>query len=150
MKNLQVSNFSVSKIDRRAIHKIVNAILKKLNLRLASLEINFLDENLMRDINKKYLNHDYNTDIITFTYSKEKVILEGEIFISVDDARANARRYKVLLENEILRLIVHGILHMIGYDDVEAAERKIMKQKENALVRELWNDSLKGIITNDG
>jgi len=150
MKNLMVSNFTKAKIKKRAIHNIVSDLLKRLNLKLENLEINFLEKNTITDINKKYLNHDYSTDIITFTYSKEKLILEGEIFISVDDAKENAKKYNVLLENEILRLVVHGILHMIGYDDVLPNDRKKMKQKENALVREIWKDSLRGIIKYDG
>ncbi len=149
MKNLTVANFTGAKINKIAVHKIIGSIIKKLNLKIKELEINFLGKNLIRDINKKYLNHDYSTDIITFTYSKEKVILEGEIFISVDDAKENARKYGVATENEILRLLIHGILHMIGYDDIKTNDRRIMKQKENALVRELWNDSLRGIIEYD-
>lgn len=149
MKNLSVFNHTKTKLGKRAIHKIVCKLKKELNLTVADLEINFVDKNLIHSINKEYLNHDYSTDIITFNYSKDNSILEGEIFISLDDAEENAKKFKVLFENEITRLVIHGILHMIGYDDIEPAEKRKMKKEENRLLNLIWNDQLKGTIIYD-
>ncbi len=150
MKNLRIFNHTKRKLRKANIHKVVGEITRTLHLKINDLEINFVDEKLIHDINKKYLQHDYSTDIITFNYSEDNSILEGEIFISVDDAQKNAKKFKVLLENEILRLLVHGILHMIGYDDIEPNDRRRMKRVENRLVKELWKDELKGAFFYDG
>ena len=78
----------------------------------------------------KYLQHDYFTDIITFDYC-EKNILSGDLFISVDSVRENAFFYNTEFEDELNRVIVHGLLHLIGYDDHTEEDQKIMREKEN-------------------
>ena len=85
-------------------------------------------------MNAKFLNHYYSTDIITFDYSEDRNGIDAEIFISIDDAESNARKYKVHLKNEITRLIIHGILHLLGYDDQQKKDKIIMKRKENDLL----------------
>ena len=80
------------------------------------------------------MDHYYSTDIITFDYSENKNGIDAEIFISIDDAESNARKYKVHLKNEITRLIIHGILHLLGYDDQQKKDKIIMKRKENDLL----------------
>ena len=76
------------------------------------------------------MNHDYFTDIITFDYC-DKDILSGDLFISVDSVRENAIFFEVDFEEELRRVIVHGLLHLIGYDDHTEEEQKIMREKEN-------------------
>jgi rRNA maturation RNase YbeY len=149
MSSLTISNFTKRKIYKRAIRKVVREIRDILNFEISDLEINFVDSKTIHAINKQYLKHDYTTDIITFNYSGDNVILEGEIFISVNDAEENAKRYKVTLEEELVRLIVHGILHMLGYDDIDERERRRMKRKENELVRKIWRENLRGSIIYD-
>ena len=110
-------------------------ICSDLDLTIDSLEFNFISSESMVDVNKKYLQHNYETDIITFDYSGEKNNLDGEIFISLHDAVVNSKKYKVSVDNELLRLLVHGILHLIGYDDITVAKRRRMKLKEDMLVK---------------
>jgi probable rRNA maturation factor len=149
MKNLSVFNHTRRKLRKRSIHSIVCHLTKILELKVKDLEINFVDEKLIKDINIRYLKHDYSTDIITFNYSQDNSILEGEIFISLDDAQKNAKKFNVPLENEITRLLIHGVLHLIGYDDRETNDKRVMKRKENKLVKIIWNDQLKGTIIYD-
>ena len=78
----------------------------------------------------KFLKHDYYTDIITFDYC-EKDVLSGDLFISIDSVRANAEFFGTTFENELNRVIVHGILHLIGYDDHTEEDQKTMRSKEN-------------------
>ena len=78
----------------------------------------------------KYLQHDYFTDIITFDYC-EGDVLSGDLFISIDSVRENAKTYGTEFEDELNRVIVHGVLHLIGYDDHTAREQKEMRSKEN-------------------
>jgi len=133
IKNLQV--FSPSKsINKLSIHKLVSALKKELDLQINSLVINFVTETEITDLNEKYLGHYYSTDIITFDYSEDKKEIDAEIFISVDDAESNARKYKVHFKNEVTRLIIHGILHLLGYDDQQKKDKIIMKRLENDLL----------------
>ena len=87
-------------------------------------------DNSILDVNMKYLHHDYFTDIITFDYCEGKV-LSGDLFISVDSVRENSIEFGTDFEEELHRVIVHGVLHLIGYDDHTDEDRKVMRQKEN-------------------
>ena len=109
MKNFFIYSEKGIKINKRSLHRIVASLCNELDLKVFSLEINYVSSETMLGINKKYLNHNYNTDIITFDYSNERNNLDGEIFISIDDALENSKKYHVTLNNEILRLVTHGI-----------------------------------------
>ena len=92
----------------------------------------FCSDEYLLGINKEYLNHDYYTDIITFDNSEEKGRLEADIFISIERVRSNANTQKTLFENELHRVIIHGILHLMGYKDKTPEEAIIMREKEDA------------------
>lgn len=95
-------------------------------------EVNYIfaSDDYVLDINKKFLNHDYFTDIITFDDCKDKV-LNGDIYISIDTVCRNSEIYKVSFETELKRVIIHGILHLIGYDDKDDVSQGIMRNKED-------------------
>lgn len=98
--------------------------------RLGAVNIIFCSDNYILDVNMKYLQHDYFTDIITFDYC-EKDILSGDLFISIDSVRENAQFYGTEFADELNRVMVHGLLHLIGYDDHCEADIAVMRQKEN-------------------
>ena len=98
--------------------------------RLGDISIIFCSDNYILDVNMKYLQHDYFTDIITFDYC-EGDRLNGDLFISVDSVRENAQFYGTEFENELNRVIVHGLLHLIGYDDHSKEDIAQMRAKEN-------------------
>ncbi len=98
--------------------------------RLGDVNVIFCSDNYILDINNKYLQHDYFTDIITFDYC-EGDVLSGDLFISVDSVRENSITYGTEFENELNRVIVHGLLHLIGYDDHSKEDQKEMRSKEN-------------------
>ena len=98
--------------------------------RLGDISIIFCSDNYILDVNLKYLQHDYYTDIITFDYC-EGDRLNGDLFISVDSVRENAVFYGVEFADELNRVIVHGLLHLIGYDDHTEDEIAVMRAKEN-------------------
>lgn len=122
-------------LTQKFIKSAITIALEKLNLKLQSLEINFISAAEIHEINKKYLSHDYSTDIITFDYSDEgSNLIEGELFISLDDARANSEEYKVSFASELLRLVFHGILHLNGMDDDTPEKRSEMQKEEDHLL----------------
>jgi rRNA maturation RNase YbeY len=98
--------------------------------RLGAVNIIFCSDNYILDVNMKYLQHDYFTDIITFDYC-EKDILSGDLFISIDSVRETAQFYGTEFVDELNRVMVHGLLHLIGYDDHTEADIAVMRQKEN-------------------
>jgi len=145
LKNLFIYEEKGIRTQKKLFYKIVDLICSELDLNILSLEINFVLSETMQRINKKYLKHNYSTDIITFDYSNERNILDGEIFISIADALQNSKKYRVTLNNEILRLMIHGILHMSGYDDRTIFKRKKMKIVEDLFVHKLKKLS-KGLV----
>ena len=98
--------------------------------RLGAINIIFCSDRYILDVNMKYLQHDYFTDIITFDYC-EKDILSGDLFISIDSVRENALFYGVPFPDELDRVMVHGLLHLIGYDDHTEEEIAQMRAKED-------------------
>ena len=98
--------------------------------RLGQISIIFCSDNYILDINQRYLQHDYFTDIITFDYCEDDR-LSGDLFISVDSVRENAIEYGSSFNDELNRVMVHGILHLIGYDDHTDEDIRQMRSKEN-------------------
>ena len=101
-------------------------------------EINLIitnDRNL-NNINIKYLNTDTYTDIITFNLSEEEDIISGDIYISIDRVEENAKIYDVSTKEELRRVLVHGVLHLIGYKDSSPAEKRIMTRMENKFLED--------------
>lgn len=118
--------FRQKQINGRWLKFVAGSEMKK----LGDINIIFCSDNYILDINVKYLQHDYFTDIITFDYCEGNV-LSGDLFISVDSVRENASFYGTDFPDELNRVIVHGLLHLIGYDDHSDDDIKIMRSKEN-------------------
>lgn len=97
---------------------------------LGDIAIVWCSDSYLLEVNRKYLQHDYFTDIITFDYNEDKKIA-GDLIISVDRIKENAKEFGVMFHVEQLRVVIHGILHLCGYEDKEEAEQKIMRTKED-------------------
>jgi len=94
------------------------------------ISIVFVCDSDILEINNQYLNHNYFTDIITFDYSSKNII-EGDIFISVDTVLSNSVKYKSTFNEELLRVIIHGVLHLVGFKDKKPNDKKAMRMNEN-------------------
>ncbi len=101
-------------------------------------QINFIftSNELLMLMNRDFLNHNYYTDVITFEYKEDNVI-SGDVFISIDQVKINAKSYEVELTEELRRVMIHGVLHLLGLRDETEREREIMKEKENEALH-LW------------
>ena len=118
--------FKNRKFNNMWLKMVVESEIKK----LGQVAIVFCSDNYILDINQRYLQHDYFTDIITFDYCDNNLI-SGDLFISVDSVKENSLFYGVDFETELNRVMVHGILHLIGYDDHTEEDIKVMREKEN-------------------
>ena len=119
-------NFKYRRINNKWLKMVAESEIRK----LGDIAIIFCSDNYILDINMKYLQHDYFTDIITFDYCEGKT-LSGDLFISIDSVRENAEEYGTDFADELNRVIVHGILHLIGYDDHTEDDQQVMRSKEN-------------------
>ena len=98
---------------------------------IADLNYIFCDDDYLLEINKQYLDHDYFTDIITFDNSEEENVIEGDIYISVDRVRENAATFHADFVTEMRRVLIHGLLHLMGYDDTDEKLKAAMRAKED-------------------
>jgi rRNA maturation RNase YbeY len=133
VKNVQVYSED-SSINKRKVHTLISSLKKEFNLNFSFLSISFINSRELRTVNKQYLKHDYDTDVITFNYSKELKDIDGEILISFEEAKYNAKKFNIAYGKELARLVIHGMLHLLNFDDKDRKRKKIMKQEENKLI----------------
>lgn len=116
--------------DKRKVGNWIKKVAKNHNKEVEELSIVFVSDDEILSINQQYLNHNYFTDIITFDYSYDGVI-EGDIFISIDTVRTNSQKFRTEFNDELLRVIIHGVLHLIGFKDKNPKDKKEMTLNEN-------------------
>lgn len=117
--------------NKRKIKDWVKTFIENSDKKVGSINYIFCLDEYILDINKRYLKHDYYTDIITFDYS-EKNRLEGDIFISLQTVESNSKKFSTTFEHELMRVIIHGILHLDGFDDKTKKEKLVMRSAEDA------------------
>jgi probable rRNA maturation factor len=106
--------------------------IKKEKKKLFELNIVFCSDEYLREINIQYLKHKTYTDILTFDMSEDTGLVQGDIFISVDRVRENAAKFHSEFDDELHRVIIHGLLHLIGYSDKIHRKKAVMRKKEDA------------------
>ena len=116
--------------DRRFNNRWLKLVAGSEICSLGDINVIFCSDPYILSVNLQYLGHDYYTDIITFDYS-QKPVLSGDLFISIDSVKENAEFYGTEFQEELHRVIVHGILHLIGYDDHTPEDTKVMRAKED-------------------
>ena len=121
-------------LTRKWLKTVAGSEIRK----LGDINIIFCSDNYILDVNMKYLQHDYFTDIITFDYCEDD-FLSGDLFISIDSVRENSIFYGTEFKDELNRVIVHGVLHLIGYDDHCEQDIAVMREKENYYLKVLSN-----------
>lgn len=132
---IEISMFNTTKmlgLSLASIKKAAKVVFQGENISTAMVNIVIVDDKEIHVLNKKYLNHDFSTDVITFSLDNEQI--DGEIYISVETALSQASEYGVSLTNELMRLSAHGALHLAGYDDVTDDERQNMRLLEDKYI----------------
>jgi probable rRNA maturation factor len=125
-------------IDREFLKGVTEHLLDELLVTKVELGVHLVTAEEMSRVHKQYMNIEGSTDVITFDHgSRPPEIIHGEIFISVEDAIAQAREFKTAWQSELVRYVAHGILHLLAYDDLEPRARAKMKREENRLLRQL-------------
>ncbi len=135
----QVQNTRLPKIKKRETANWIKTVTKGYDRKVGEIAYLFCDDEKILEINHTYLQHDFYTDIITFDYSEEDTI-SGDIFISIDTVRSNAQKYGTHFDEELYRVIIHGILHLCGLNDKTDEEEKGMREAENRALREVKKD----------
>lgn len=124
--------------DTKKLSNWIKKIAKKEGNKISSLSFIFCSDSFVHNMNKKFLNHNELTDILTFDLSEVPgTELFGEIYISIDRVKENAMKFNVTFNQELKRVIIHGVLHLIGYDDKSPAKAQKMREKEDACLS-LW------------
>ena len=122
--------------SKKKIEKIILKVFSELAYSNIKLSIIFTSRVFLSKMKEKYFNVEQYTDVIAFNFSEEKEVFEGEIYISVKDVKENAKLFAQSFDNEFKRVIIHGALHLIGYNDIENKDKLIMKNMENKYLEE--------------
>jgi len=118
-------NFQYSELARRVIRDVFQRERKQ----LGEISIIFTNNQNILTINKSFLQHSYFTDVITFNNTRKSKLM-GDIIISIEQVETNAKKYGTIYDEELMRVIIHGVLHLIGYRDGDQKDRAIMREKE--------------------
>lgn len=118
------------RFSKKETQRTVQAVLRKERKKLSSLSVVFVGHRVMRKINRLFLGHDYSTDVISFPLM-DGLGFDAELYINLDRAKSQAKQYKVPYSHEVRRLLIHGTLHLLGYDDRTEKQRKQMQRRED-------------------
>ena len=126
-----------SKTVEQIVHTVFRAERRPLR---GDFNVIFVDSATIKKLNRQYLGHRGTTDVIAFSYDADAMnfdVIFGEVYISIPEARLNARRHSVAFAEEVLRLVIHGTLHLLGYDDHAPRDRKRMWSRQEKLVQRI-------------
>jgi probable rRNA maturation factor len=126
---------------KNTIKNWIKSVIQSNNFKIGSISYIFCADDYILQVNKEYLNHDYFTDIISFNYNENKTI-SGDLFISVDTVKTNAQEYGVTFDKELYRVMIHGVLHLLGFDDITDELQQEMTQKEDEALNILYTNFL--------
>ena len=129
-------NVKLPEFDYKVIKTWLTEVATENSKKIKALSLIFCDDAFILKTNQKFLNHDYYTDIITFDYSKKSYI-SGDLIISIDTVLSNSKIFKVDFFHELCRVMVHGVLHLLSFDDKTDDDKKVKRDKENYYLQKL-------------
>ncbi len=125
---------------KKEIKKLIAYLFQEEKVNLNRVDYIFCKDDFLVKINKEFLHHNILTDIITFNFSKKDLFIVGEIYISTDRVKENASKYKVSINDEFLRVVIHGALHLCGFNDKTKVDKNSMTRKENIYLSRISSD----------
>ena len=136
MVRFEADDIALPQIDERKMNRWIRSVVAEYGFGVGNIHYIFCSDERELEVNRQFLGHDYYTDIITFDYSTPST-LNGDIFISLDTVRSNAAELGVPFEQELARIIIHGVLHLTGQGDKTPETKAVMTEKENNALRKL-------------
>ena len=134
----QTEDIELPQLSYSIVKQWLNEVVGLHHKETGNITVNFCSDDYILQVNEQFLNHQYYTDIITFNYSTSKKI-SGDLLISLDTVQSNSSLFDTSFQSELLRVIVHGVLHLLGFDDKSLEEQKIMRSKEDYCLNLLDN-----------
>lgn len=131
MINFQSIDVALPESLNSVVIQWVDQVIRSHHKKTGEVFFLFCSDNYLLDMNQRFLSHDTFTDIITFNNSEDKNVISGEIYISLDRVKENAINSKQTFDNEMYRVLIHGILHLIGFDDKSDVDKRSMRMQEN-------------------
>jgi len=125
--------------ERNRLKTYIKSVFKKEHKSLNTLSIIFCSDNYLLNINREFLKHNYYTDIITFDLSISKHLIDGEIYISIQRVKENAKTFNTTTKSELHRVIFHGVLHLCGYLDKSHFQKNLIRSKEDYYLQKYFN-----------
>ncbi|MCM1290480.1 MAG: rRNA maturation RNase YbeY [Prevotella sp.] len=137
MVNFQTGNVEMPNVDRQTVGDWLSEVASSHGFDFGTVNYRFCDDDEILESNRQFVGHDYFTDIITFDYTRNGRV-NGDVLISLDTVTSNSQLMKVTFDQELMRVIAHGVLHLCGINDKSPEERIVMENAENKAL-ELWN-----------
>ena len=135
MITIQIANRQKTlPLDRRRIRRAIQAIVKDAHITDAQISVTVVDDALIAKLHEEFLHDPSPTDVLSFLLERSEQALEGEVVVSADTARASAPQYGCTAEDELLLYVIHGTLHLVGYDDTTPRKRAVMRKKEQQYI----------------
>ncbi len=123
-------------VDTERLIRVARAIVAEFGPDSAELSLTIVDDATIHELNRQYLQHDYPTDVLSFPLEQDEQHLEGEVIVSAETAQRVAAEYDWSADEELLLYIVHGMLHLVGFDDHEEADRAAMREQEERFIKQ--------------
>lgn len=133
---IEIADEQHQDVDTAILVKIASLILTDHGVSQGELSIALVDDPTIRDLNKKYLNHDWETDVISFVLDSDETSLSGQLIVSTDTARNMAAELGSTFEEELALYVAHGTLHLVGFDDLDDASAKTMRAAEKEYLQQ--------------
>ena len=140
MIRFEADDIALPQIDERKMNRWIRSVVAEYGFGVGNIHYIFCSDERELEVNRQFLGHDYYTDIITFDYSTPST-LNGDIFISLDTVRSNAAELGVPFEQELARIIIHGVLHLTGQGDKTPETKAVMTEKENDALSKLKGEN---------
>jgi len=136
--SIEVANRQSSfPIDKQVFERAVTHVLQESDFRSAEISLVIVNDEEMHRLNVEFLDHDYPTDVLSFPLAKKNGFLAGEIIASVDTAHRECKSHGLTTTEELMLYVVHGVLHLIGYNDKDEEARNVMRKKENYFMEKM-------------